>query len=128
MLPQLLSLVLLVGLTATSLLFCFERWGWRRAWAAHRPAWLGPRCEFCAGYWLCVLLFLPVIAAYLKLSQLGVTAKTLDISFLFQATPLYARLLLGIELPPWTRLLAAFPVALPAAAVCRVLLGLSGGR
>ena len=83
---------------------------------------------FGGSYGLCVLLLLPVVAAYLRLSGLGVTAPhTTDLSFLFQSTPLYARLLLGVELPAWARLLAALPVALPAAAVARAL-SLAGQR
>jgi hypothetical protein len=128
MLPQLLCLVLLVGLTATMLLLCFEKWGWLQAWE-NGPRWLPKRSDLYASYWLCVLLLLPVVAAYLRIGQLGYTAQgKTDLSFLFNATPMYARYLLGIELPSWAGLFAAFPVALPSTAVCRVLFGLSTRR
>ncbi|UOQ96857.1 hypothetical protein MUN81_16605 [Hymenobacter sp. 5317J-9] len=111
MLPQLLSLVLLVGLTAAALLHCVDRW--RRA----------PRRDFRAGYWLSAGLLLPVVGAYLRLGQLGVTAHVSDLSFLFNAAPLYGQNLLGVALPRVAGLLAVFPVALPCAAVCRAVLG-----
>jgi|GEM_PF-3013519 len=66
MLTELLSLVLLVGLTAATLLICFEKWGWLRAWEVRRPSWLMRRCDFCAGFWLAVGLFV-VAVLWLKL-------------------------------------------------------------
>jgi hypothetical protein len=125
MLPQLLSLVLLVGLTAAALLLCFEQRAGRTARWPLRPLRRG---GFGTGYWLCALLLLPVVAAYLRLGQLGVTAHTADLSFLFNAAPLYGRNLLGIALPRATGLLAAFPVALPCAALCRAVVSLGASR
>lgn len=89
MLPQLLSLVLLVGLTAAGLLRAADYGPWRRLRAG----------GFGAGYGLSAALLLPVIGAYLRLGQLGVTAHTADPSFLFNAAPLYGRNLLGLAVP-----------------------------
>ncbi|MCC3156434.1 hypothetical protein LJ737_04250 [Hymenobacter sp. 15J16-1T3B] len=63
MLTQLLSLVVLVGLTAASLLLCFEKWGWLQAWEVYRPWWLFKRCDFCAGFWLSGLLCAAAVVA-----------------------------------------------------------------
>jgi hypothetical protein len=60
----------------------------------HRPEWLIKRCDFCAGYWLSVgLLLVAALASWL----LG-----------------------GL---PWWLPLAALPLGVPAAAVCRVVVG-----
>jgi hypothetical protein len=96
MLPQLLSLVLLVGLTA-GLRRCFPRLGG----------------GFGAAYGLSAALLLPVVAAYLRLGQLGVTAHATDLSFLFNAAPLYGRNLLGLALPRAAGLPAVFPWPCP---------------
>lgn len=100
MLTQLLSLVLLVGLTATTLLLCLEKWGILAAWEVHRPEWLMKRCDLCAGYWICVTLLLLVAAGAVLLGQL----------------------------PGWSWLVLAPLLALPAAAISRVLFALSAGR
>ncbi|MGI4871389.1 MAG: hypothetical protein ACRYFX_09440 [Janthinobacterium lividum] len=94
MLVQLLALVLLTGLTAASLLVCLAKWGVLAAWEVHRPAWLMRRCDFCAGYWLSVVLLLAV----------GSVAVWV------------------LRLPPWW-LVAGLPAGLPAAAVCRAVVG-----
>lgn len=60
MLLNLLALVLLAGLTAASLLVCLAKWGVLQAWEVKRPLWLMKRCDFCAGYWLSVALLLAV--------------------------------------------------------------------
>ena len=99
MLSQLLSLVLLVGLTATTLLLCFDKWGWLTAWEVKGPAWLMRPCLLCAGYWLSV-------------GQLVVVA---GVAIRCQG------------LPGWAVLLA-LPLALPAAAIGRVGYGLAVGR
>lgn len=99
MLTQLLSLVLLVGLTATTLLLCFDKWGWLAAWEVRRPAWLMKPCLLCAGYWLSV-------------GQLVVVAGVAVV---------------GQGLPGWC-LLLALPLGLPAAAISRVGYGLAVGR
>lgn len=126
MLTQLLSLVVLTGLTATTLLLCCEKWGWLQAWEVKRPLWLMKRCDLCAGYWLCVVLLLLVGMACLQLAHLQLWAETENI---FWSLPVYTRLLLHMPLPvSWGGLLLALPLALPAAAVCRVLFGLSTGR
>lgn len=57
MLGELLSFCVLVALTAATFLLCFEKWGWLRAWEVHRPLGI-KRCDFCAGFWLSVLLSL----------------------------------------------------------------------
>ena len=99
MLSQLLSLVLLVGLTATTLLLCFDKWGWLAAWEVHRPAWLMKPCLLCAGYWLSV-------------GQLVVVAGVA----------------IGCQgFPGWLPLLALL-LALPAAAISRLGYGLAVGR
>lgn len=94
MLLNLLAAVLLAGLTAASLLVCLAKWGALAAYEVRRRAWMPKRCDFCAGYWLSV----------------GLLALGLH---------LYVRLL-GLS-PYW--LLAALPLGLPAAAVCRAVVG-----
>ena len=94
LLPQLLALVVLVGLTAAALLVCLGKWGVLQAWEVRRPSWLMKRCDFCLGYWLSVLLLLAV-GSWL-VPHLGV---------------------------PWYWLALALPVGLPAAAVCRAVAG-----
>ncbi|RSK50106.1 hypothetical protein [Hymenobacter rigui] len=61
MLSELLSLVVLVALTAACLLVCFEKWGWLRAWEVWGPRWF-PRCDFCAGFWLSLTLLVVSVA------------------------------------------------------------------
>jgi hypothetical protein len=73
MLVNFLSLVLLAGLTAASLLVCLAKWGVLAAWEVKRPEWLMRRCDFCAGYWLSVGLLLAVVAA--GLWWLGLAAR-----------------------------------------------------
>lgn len=94
MLLNLLALILLTGLTAASLLVCLAKWGVLRAWEVHRPVWLMKRCDFCAGYWLSVALLLAVGGA-----AVGV-----------------------LRLPTWW-LAGVLPAGLPAAAVCRAVVG-----
>jgi hypothetical protein len=94
MLTNLLALVVLTGLSAAALLVCLAKWGVLQAWEVHRPWWLFKRCDFCAGYWLSVLLLL----------------------FVAWVIPDIGRL-------PWYWLAAALPVGLPAAAVCRAVAG-----
>jgi hypothetical protein len=94
MLAQLLALIVIAGLTAAALLVCLAKWGMLQAWEVQRPAWLMKRCDFCAGYWLSVLLLLAVGGWYVHV--------------------------LGL---PWYWLAAALPVGLPAAAVCRAVVG-----
>jgi hypothetical protein len=55
MLSELLSLVVLVALTAAAFLICFEKWGWLRWWEVFGP-WWWPYCLFCFGFQLSVLL------------------------------------------------------------------------
>lgn len=94
MLTNLLALVLLVGLTAAALLVCLAKWGVLQAWEVRRPSWLIRRCDFCLGYHISVLLLLAVGSWYLRT--------------------------LGL---PWYWLALAVPVGLPAAAVCRAVVG-----
>jgi len=94
MLVNLLALVLLAGLTAASLLVCLAKWRMLQAWEVHGPKWLPKRCDFCAGYWLGVLLLL------------GAGAWCVHM----------------LRLPGWW-LVAALPAGLPAAAVCRAVVG-----
>ncbi len=105
MLTQLLALVILVGLTATTLLLCLEKWGVLAAWEVHRPEWLMKRCDMCAGYWICVTLLLAVAGV-----AIGCHVLLVDLG--------------GLILMMWGVLL----LALPAAAISRVLFGLSAGR
>jgi hypothetical protein len=91
---NLLALILLTGLTAAALLVCLAKWGVLQAWEVQRPSWLMKRCDFCAGYWLSVLLLLGFGAWCLP--HLGL---------------------------PWYWLALALPVGLPAAAVCRAVVG-----
>lgn len=90
----LLALVILVGLTAAALLVCLGKWGVLAAWEVRRPEWLMKRCDFCLGYWISVLLLLVAGSWYLR-------------------TP-------GL---PWYWLAGALPLGLPAAAVCRAVVG-----
>jgi hypothetical protein len=94
MIAQLLSGIVLAGLTAASLLVCLAKWGVLAAWEVKRPEWLMRRCDFCAGYWLSVLLLLTVGTWYMQVFAL-----------------------------PWYWLLATLPAGLPAAAVCRAVAG-----
>ena len=94
MLLQLLALVILTGLTAASLLVCLAKWKVLQAWEVKRPAWLMKRCDFCAGYWLSVLLLAGVGTWYVQVFGL-----------------------------PWYWLGLALPAGLPAAAVCRGVAG-----
>lgn len=94
MLTQFLALVVLVGLTAAALLICLAKWGVLQAWEVRRPPWLMKRCDFCAGYWLSVVLLLAVGSWYVRA--------------------------LGL---PYYWLAAALPLGLPAAAVCRAVVG-----
>jgi hypothetical protein len=94
MLVNLLALVILAGLTAASLLVCLAKWGVLQAWEVKRPEWLMKRCDFCAGYWLSVLLLAAMGAWYVHVFAL-----------------------------PWYWLLATLPAGLPAAAVCRAVAG-----
>jgi len=55
MLTQLLALTLLAGLTAATLLLCFDKWRWLEYWEIYAPRWLPKRCDFCAGFWLSVV-------------------------------------------------------------------------
>jgi hypothetical protein len=73
---------------------CLAKWGVLQAWEVRRPEWLMKRCDFCVGYWLSVLM-------------LG--------CFYY----LYARV---FTLPMWYAV-AVLPVGLPAAAVCRAVVG-----
>jgi hypothetical protein len=50
------SLVIVIGLTSAGLLVCADKWGMLRAWEGQQAGWLIKRCDFCAGYWLSVLL------------------------------------------------------------------------
>jgi hypothetical protein len=61
MLTELLALVVLVALTAATLLICFEKWRWLAAWEVYGPRWL-PRCDFCAGFWLSFILSVAAVA------------------------------------------------------------------
>lgn len=94
MFANILALTVLAGLTAAALLVCLAKWGVLQAWEVQRPTWLMKRCDFCAGYWLSVLLLLAVGSVLLWHLQL-----------------------------PWYLLAAALPVGLPAAAVCRAVAG-----
>lgn len=94
MLLNLLVLVILIGLTAAALLVCLAKWSVLQAWEVRRPSWLMKRCDFCLGYWLSVLLLLAVGSWYLG----------------------------GLGLP-WYWLATALPLGLPAAAVCRAVVG-----
>lgn len=94
MLTNLLALIILAGLTAASLLVCLAKWKVLQAWEVKRPEWLIRRCDFCAGYWLSVLLLAAVGAWYVHVFGL-----------------------------PWYWLGLALPVGLPAAAVCRAVAG-----
>lgn len=90
----LLSLIILVGLTAAALLVCLAKWGVLAAWEVRRPSWLMKRCDFCLGYWLSVLL----------------------LGFCFYVYAWF------YSLPTWY-VVAALPAGLPAAAVCRAVAG-----
>lgn len=94
MLTDLLALVVLTGLTAAALLVCLAKWGVLQAWEVRRPSWFMRRCDFCLGYWLSVALLLAVGSWHLRT--------------------------LGL---PWYWLALALPVGLPAAAVCRAVVG-----
>jgi hypothetical protein len=94
MMLNLLALVLLAGLTAASLLVCLAKWRVLQAWEVHRPWWLMKRCDFCLGYWLSVLLLAGFAGWYVQV--------------------------LGL---PWYWLATALPAGLPAAAVCRAVIG-----
>ncbi|NML67603.1 hypothetical protein HHL22_20575 [Hymenobacter sp. RP-2-7] len=89
-----LAIVLLTGLTAASLLVCLAKWGVLAAWEVHRPSWAPKLCLFCLGYWLSVLLLVLGLAMWVHL----------------------------FKLPTWG-ILAALPLGLPAAAVCRAVAG-----
>lgn len=58
MISAALVLIVLVGLTTASLLVCLAKWSVLQAWEVKRPYWLLRRCDFCALYWLLVLLLL----------------------------------------------------------------------
>ncbi|QNH60749.1 hypothetical protein [Hymenobacter sediminicola] len=60
MLSELLALTVLVALSAATLLLCFEKWGWLRAWEVHRPLGIR-RCDFCAGFWAGVGLIVAAV-------------------------------------------------------------------
>jgi hypothetical protein len=94
MLFDLLASIVLVSLIAASLLLCLASWGVLQAWEVRRPSWLMKRCDFCVGYWLSVLLLLGFGAWHLP--HLGLSRY-------------------------WLAL--ALPVGLPAAAVCRAVVG-----
>ena len=94
MLLNLLALTLLTGLTAAALLVCLAKWGVLRAWEVHRPAWLMRRCDFCAGYWIGVLLLAVALGLWCRITAL----------------------------PTWW-IVGALPLGLPAAAVCRAVVG-----
>lgn len=97
MLLNLLALVLLTGFAAAALLVCLAKWHVLQAWEVHHPKWLMKRCDFCAGYWLSVLLLLGY--GYWRIHM--------------------------AQLPPWY-LVAVLPAGLPAAAVCRAVVGSLG--
>jgi hypothetical protein len=94
MVTNLFALIVLTGLTAAALLVCLAKWGVLQAWEVRRPSWLMKRCDFCAGYWLSVAL----------------------LAFFYYW---YARVFM---LPMWY-MIAALPAGLPAAAVCRAVVG-----
>lgn len=62
MLSELLALVILVALSAATLMLCFAKWGWLQAWEVHRPWWLNKRCDLCLGFWIGVLLSVAAVA------------------------------------------------------------------
>jgi hypothetical protein len=90
------SLVIVIGLTSAGLLVCADKWGMLRAWEGQQVGWLIKRCDFCAGYWLSVLL---VVMSGASLCSL-----------------------LGLSWP-WYWVGVAVPVGLPAAAICRAVVG-----
>ncbi len=65
-----------------------------QAWDVRRPQWLMKRCDFCAGYWISVLLLVGGGYWYIQ----------------YMLLPMW---------PLW----AVVPLGLPAAAVCRAVAG-----
>ncbi|SNC62264.1 hypothetical protein SAMN06265337_0635 [Hymenobacter gelipurpurascens] len=60
MLTELLALVILVALSAATLMFCFAKWGWLQAWEVHGPTWFR-RCDLCLGFWIGLFLCIAAI-------------------------------------------------------------------
>jgi hypothetical protein len=51
-----LNVIIILGLLNTTLIHCFNKWGWMHWYGLHRYGWMpSADCYLCIGFWMAVI-------------------------------------------------------------------------